>query len=117
MRRRAFIASLGLTGLAPLAALFAAPAAGPVPVTVPVVASFSILGDMVRQIGGTAVSVTALVGPDEDAHIYNPRPKDLRALKAARLLVQNGLGLEGWMVRLTDSAGFTGMTVTATDKV
>jgi len=82
-----------------------------------VVASFSILGDMVRQIGGTAVSVTALVGPDEDAHIYNPRPKDLRALKAARLLVQNGLGLEGWMVRLTDSAGFTGMTVTATDKV
>lgn len=109
MRRRTVIASLGLAALAP----FAAPAAEPVPV----VASFSILADMVRQIGGDAVSVTPLVGPNEDAHVFSPRPKDLRTLMAARLLVQNGLGLEGWMVRLTEAAGFKGTIVTATEKV
>jgi zinc/manganese transport system substrate-binding protein len=109
MRRRIVIASLGLAALTP----FAAPAAQPVPV----VASFSILADMVRQVGGDAVSVTPLVGPDADVHVYDPRPKDLRTLMAARLLVQNGLGLEGWMVRLTGSAGFEGTIVTATEKV
>jgi zinc/manganese transport system substrate-binding protein len=109
MRRRTVIASLGLAALRP----FAAPAAQPMPV----VASFSILADLVRQVGGDAVSVTSLVGPDEDAHVYDPRPKDLRTLMAARLLVQNGLGLEGWMVRLTGSAGFKGMTVTAAQTV
>ncbi|MFL5281170.1 MAG: metal ABC transporter solute-binding protein, Zn/Mn family, partial [Rhodopila sp.] len=100
MRRRAFIASLGLTSLAP----FAASAAEPVSV----VASFSILADMVQQVGGSRVAVTSLVGPDGDVHVYSPRPKDLRTLMAARLLVQNGLGLEGWMVRLIGAAGFKG---------
>jgi zinc/manganese transport system substrate-binding protein len=107
MRRRNFIA--GLTSLVP----FAARAAGPLPV----VASFSILADMVRQIGGNLVAATALVGPDGDVHIYDPRPKDLTTLTAASLLVQNGLGLEGWMVRLTGSAGFKGTVVTAAEKI
>jgi zinc/manganese transport system substrate-binding protein len=106
MRRRTLIASLGL-------APFAAHAAGPMAV----VASFSILADMVRQIGGERVTVTSLVGPDGDVHIYDPRPKDLRAVMAANLLVQNGLGLEGWMVRLTESAGFKGRIVTAAEAV
>jgi len=109
MRRRAFIASLGLTSLAPLAASAAEP--------VPIVASFSILADMVQQVGGSAVAVTSLVGPDGDVHVYSPRPKDLRTLMAARLLVQNGLGLGGWMVRLIGAAGFKGGVITAAGAV
>jgi zinc/manganese transport system substrate-binding protein len=106
MRRRSFIAALGLTPLA-------AHAAG----KVRVVASFSILADLTRQIGGEAVSVEALVGPDGDVHVYDPRPKDLRTLMAAGLLVRNGLGLEGWMDRLTDAAGYNGKVVVAAAQV
>lgn len=106
MRRRSFIAALGL---APLAARAAE--------RLRVVASFSILGDLVRQVGGDAVSVEALVGPNGDVHVYEPRPKDLRTLLAAGLLVRNGLGLEGWMDRLTQAAGFKGQVVVAAAKV
>jgi zinc/manganese transport system substrate-binding protein len=80
---------------------------------IPVVASFSILADMVRQIGGDAVSVTGLVPPDGDPHTYEPRPSDVRAIAASRLLVVNGLGLEGWMTRLVGSSGYRGPVVTA----
>ena len=66
-----------------------------------VVATFSVLADIVRQIGGLHTDVTALVPPDGDVHAYEPRPSDLRTLLAAGLLVENGLGLEGWMQRLT----------------
>jgi zinc/manganese transport system substrate-binding protein len=106
MRRRSFIAALGLTPLA-------ARAAG----KLRVVASFSILADLTRQIGGEVVSVEALVGPDGDVHVYDPRPKDLRTLMAAGLLVRNGLGLEGWMDRLTDAAGYKGKVVVAAAQV
>jgi zinc/manganese transport system substrate-binding protein len=83
----------------------------------PVVASFSVLGDMVRQIGGADVAVTVLVGPDSDSHVYEPSPSDTRRLATARLFVVNGLGLEGWIPRLIGSAGFKGRVVTATDGV
>lgn len=82
-----------------------------------VVASFSILGDLVRQVGGDAVSVDALVGPDGDVHVYEPRPRDLHTLMAAGLLVRNGLSLEGWMDRLTGAADFRGKVVVAAEKV
>jgi zinc/manganese transport system substrate-binding protein len=81
--------------------------------TLPVVASFSILGDLVRQIGGDAVAVTLLVGPDGDAHVYQPSPRDAKAIADAKLVVVNGLGLEGWMDRLIRSAQFKGIIVTA----
>lgn len=81
---------------------------------VPVVASFSILADMVREVGGTRVAVKALVGPDGDAHVYQPSPSDARALAGARLLVINGLDFEGWMPRLVSASGFTGKQVVAT---
>jgi zinc/manganese transport system substrate-binding protein len=83
----------------------------------PIVASFSILGDMVRQIGGDAVQVDTLVGPDGDAHVYQPRPADAKKLAAAKLFVVNGLGLEGWIARLMTSSGFTGGVVTASDGI
>ena len=81
---------------------------------VDVVASFSILGDMVRQVGGDRVRVTTLVGPDADAHVYRPTPADARAVAGARLLVINGLGFEGWIDRLTEASGYKGRIVTAT---
>ncbi|WP_232464640.1 metal ABC transporter substrate-binding protein [Bordetella genomosp. 8] len=82
-----------------------------------VVASFSILGDMARQIGGEDVQVDTLVGPDGDAHEYEPTPADARALSAARLLVVNGLNFETWLSRLVKSANFKGATVVASQGV
>jgi zinc/manganese transport system substrate-binding protein len=78
-----------------------------------VVATFSILGDLVREVGGDAVDVTILVGPDSDAHTYQPRPTDARALAGARVLVSNGLGFEGWIDRLAEAASFKGRRVVA----
>ncbi|MCA6124331.1 metal ABC transporter substrate-binding protein [Bradyrhizobium sp. WSM 1704] len=70
-----------------------------------VVASFSILADMVRNVGGNSVDVVALVGPDGDAHVYAPTPADVRKVAAARLLLVNGFGFEGWMPRLLQASG------------
>lgn len=84
--------------------------AGPVPV----VATFSILADIVRRVGGERVAVTALVGPDGDAHSYAPTPADAGRLASARLIVTNGLGFEGWMSRLIRSSGTRAGVVTAT---
>ncbi len=86
-------------------------------VPIPVVASFSILGDMVQSIGGEAVHVTTLVGPNGDAHVYQPTPHDAKAVALAQLVVVNGLGFEGWMSRLVRSSGFTGQMVVATEGV
>ena len=80
-----------------------------------IVASFSILGDLVREL--TGIKPTLLVGPDQDAHVFQPRPSDLRAVAAADLLVVNGLGFEGWMDRLAQSANFKGRIVVASDGI
>jgi zinc/manganese transport system substrate-binding protein len=88
--------------LALILVLLAAPSALAQPL--PVVASFSILADITRQVGGDAVHVTTLVPPDGDAHTYEPRPADLAAIRDAKLLVLNGMGLEGWMDRLAGAA-------------
>jgi zinc/manganese transport system substrate-binding protein len=81
------------------------------------VASFSILGDMVREVGGDRVEVTTLVGPNGDAHVYEPTPADAKNLAAASILFVNGLGFEGWMDRLETSSGFKGKTVVASTGV
>lgn len=81
----------------------------------PVIASFSILGDMVARVGGDRVSITTLVGPDADAHVYEPTPNDVKAVARAKLLVVNGLGFEGWMDRLAEASGYKGpVTVAST---
>jgi zinc/manganese transport system substrate-binding protein len=80
---------------------------------IPVVASFSILGDLVSVVGGDRVAVSTLVGPDQDAHVFEPRPADVKLVAQARLFVVNGLGFEGWLNRLTQSANFRGVTVVA----
>ena len=103
MLRRGFLTGLGLIP-------FAAHAATPLRA----VATFSVLGDMLHQIAGDAVRVTTLVPPDGDVHVYQPRPADLRAVTEAALLVENGLGLEGWLQRLTGAAEFHRTLVIAT---
>ena len=81
------------------------------------VASFSILADMVRNVGGERVKVTELVGPDGDAHEFSPTPADAKKLARADIFFVNGLGFEGWMERLETSSGFDGTTVVATKGV
>jgi zinc/manganese transport system substrate-binding protein len=82
-----------------------------------VVASFSILGDMVRQIAGDGVALRVLVGPETDAHAFQPRPSDAEAVRGAAIVVRNGLGFEPWLDRLLRSAGHRGIVVTASEGV
>jgi zinc/manganese transport system substrate-binding protein len=79
-----------------------------------VVASFSILGDFVKNVGGDRVDVTTLVGPNGDVHVYTPAPADAKKIADAKLLVINGLGLEGWLPRLLQASGSKAPIVTAT---
>lgn len=83
----------------------------------PVVASFSILGDIVHQIGGADVQVSTLVGPDGDAHSYEPTPADAKRLGSAQVLFVNGLGFETWLPGLTRSSGYKGTVVVASEGV
>ncbi|MBR1132288.1 metal ABC transporter substrate-binding protein [Bradyrhizobium iriomotense] len=78
-----------------------------------VVASFSILGDFVRNVGGDRINLTTLVGPDSDVHVYTPAPSDAKRVAEARLVIVNGLGLEGWLPRLVQSAGSKAQVITA----
>ncbi|MBU6457934.1 MAG: metal ABC transporter substrate-binding protein [Bradyrhizobium sp.] len=82
-----------------------------------VVASFSILGDFAKNVGGDRVEVTTLVGPNGDVHVYTPAPADARKIADAGLVVINGLGLEGWLPRLVQSSGSKAAIVTATDGI
>ncbi|MEE1612847.1 metal ABC transporter substrate-binding protein [Microvirga sp. CF3016] len=78
-----------------------------------VVATFSILGDMVRNVGGERVEVATLVGPNGDAHVYSPTPADGRRLTEARIVFTNGLKFEGWIDRLVKSSGTKAVKVEA----
>ena len=112
--RRALLLTLAGTVCLPLraqtASADAAPAAG-------VVASFSILADMARELAPAGTEVTALVGPDADAHVFEPRPADARRLAQADLVLVNGLGFEGWLDRLVKVSGFKGRLVVASQGV
>jgi len=79
-----------------------------------VVASFSILGDFVSNVGGDRVNVTTLVGPNGDVHVYTPTPADAKKIADARLVIINGLGLEGWLPRLIQASGGKAPIITAT---
>ncbi|MGH6793120.1 MAG: metal ABC transporter substrate-binding protein [Methyloceanibacter sp.] len=81
------------------------------------VASFSILGDMVKQVGGDRVEVVTLVEPDGDAHVFSPTPADAKTLAGADVFFVNGLGFEGWLQRLEKASGFKGRVVVTSDGV
>lgn len=93
-------------------ALLCVPAAAAEPLKV--AASFSILADMAREVGGAHVDVASLVGPGEDAHMFAPAPADAAVVAKADVIVINGLGFEGWMDRLVQSVDAKGLVVTAT---
>ena len=76
-----------------------------------VIATFSILGDIVANVGGDRVEIIALVGPDGDAHVFQPAPADAQAVAGAKVIVANGLGFEGWMDRLVEASGTTAAAV------
>lgn len=92
-------------------ALAPARAQGPLPV----VASFSIVGDLVQQVGGPDIALQVLVGPGSDAHAVQPTPAMARSVAGARVLFSNGLGFEGWMARFLKSANFKGQHVVLSD--
>lgn len=98
-----------------LSVSFAVPAWAAEPL--PVLTSFSILADITQQVGGERVTVSSLVGPNQDAHVYQPSPQDVKKLLASRVFVVNGLGFEGWIQRLTQSSQYRGQTVVASEKI
>ena len=82
-----------------------------------VVATFSILSDLVKNVGGDRVDARTLVGPNGDAHVYQPSPSDAKTLADAKVVFVNGLGFEGWMERLIKASGSKAPVVTATKGV
>jgi len=101
LNRRSWLAALA-------AVAFAAPALAqdaPPAQKLPVVATFSILGDLVHQVGGDRVRVSTLVGPNGDAHVFQPSPADAKKIAGAKVVFVNGLGFEGWIDRLVKSSG------------
>lgn len=82
-----------------------------------VVASFSILGDMVRQVAGDRVALRVLAGPETDAHLFQPRPSEAEAVRGADLVVRNGLGFEPWLDRLLRSTAYRGPVATASEGI
>jgi len=78
-----------------------------------VVASFSVLGDITKELGGDKIALTTLVGPNQDSHVYKPTPFDVQTLAKADVIVVNGLAFEGWISRLEESSGFEGVRVVA----
>lgn len=104
--RRLLLASAAATALA-----FATPALAQEKLKV--VATFSIIADMVARVGGDRVEIITLVGPDGDAHVYQPSPADAQAVADAALIVANGLEFEGWMERLVEASGTKATIVTA----
>ncbi|MEM8578188.1 MAG: zinc ABC transporter substrate-binding protein [Pseudomonadota bacterium] len=103
-----------MSATAALALVAAHPALAQSDETLSVVATFSIIGDMTQRIGGDAVAVTTLVGPDGDAHVYQPTPADARAVASSDVLIVNGLEFEGWLDRLAEASSFSGDMVVAT---
>lgn len=114
-RRRSLFPALCATALLMLGALIQPARAAEPALTV--VATFSILGDFTQRIGGERVRVHTLVGPNADAHVYQPTPADGKTLARAALVVSNGLGFEGWIERLVKSSGYRGELLVASQGV
>lgn len=104
IRALAFILALSVSGAAWASPLKA-------------VASITIIADMVHEVGGDLVEVKSIVGPDGDAHSFEPSPNDSKAMSAAQIVFVNGLGLDHWIEKLTTSSGFKGPLVVVTTGV
>ena len=82
-----------------------------------VVASFSVVADLAHDLAGDDAEIASLVGPDGDAHAYQPTPADAQMIAAAKIVVVNGLGLDSWVDRLEHAAGFAGRTIVASEGI
>ncbi|MCU5771985.1 metal ABC transporter substrate-binding protein [Erwiniaceae bacterium BAC15a-03b] len=98
-----------------LAALIGSPLA--LAKTVETVASFTVLADIVQQVGGEHVKVKSLVGPNGDPHSFEPTPQDSQALSQADVVFVSGLGMEGWMDRLVTASGYKGTVIVASNGI
>jgi zinc/manganese transport system substrate-binding protein len=107
-----WLRSVWLLGALFAVACLASPASASDPIKV--VASFSILGDLVKNLGGSHVEVVNLVGPNGDPHVFDPSPKDASLIADARIVVVNGLGLEGWLDRLVTASNKQAAVIVAT---
>ena len=107
-RRHAIVAATALLVAAPLRAQER---------RLKVIASFSILGDFVRNVGGDRVEVRDLVGPNGNAHVFEPSPADAKAVADAKLVFVNGLGFEGWLDRLVKASGTKATIVVASNGI
>ena len=112
MLRRCLIASTAvlvatLAGLAPAVAQE----------KLKVIATFSILADFVKNVGGDRLELRTLVGPNADAHVYSPSPSDAKALSDAKIVFINGLGYEGWITRLVKASASKAAIVVASKGV
>ena len=115
---RKFLKAVGAAALAASVGLaFATSAEAAKKVRLKVSVSFSVLGDIVGEVAGDHVDLTAIVGPDIDPHTYSPTPDDARGLAEADLIFINGLGFEGWIERLVTASGTTARIVTVSDGV
>lgn len=85
------------------------------PGKVRVVATYSVLGDLVKNVAGDGADVVTLVGPDGDAHTFEPTPKDAVSLAEADLVFENGVGFETWLDKLYSSSGTRARRVVVTD--
>lgn len=114
MREESHLSGILRALLALLLTVFGLHLPGQAQTRLPVVATFSILGDFTRIVGGARIDLSVLVGPGGDAHVYQPAPADAQKLAAARLVIANGLGFEGWMERLVKASGSKAQMVIAT---
>ena len=103
---------IALAALALIAMLQAVPASAQEKIKA--IASFSILNDFVKNVGGDRVEVTSLVPPNGDAHVYAPSPADAKKLADAKIVFTNGLGFEGWIPRLVKASGTKAAVIVAT---
>ncbi len=110
LRRRTAIATLALAAI-----VQAVPALAQEKVKV--VATFSILADLVKNVGGDRLEIVSLVAPNGDAHVYAPSPADAKTLADAKVVFTNGLGFEGWIPRLVKASGTRAAVIVASKGV
>lgn len=82
-----------------------------------IVTSFSVLEDMVKTITGPLCKVQSIVGPNQDAHVFEPKPTTNALILGADAVIINGLGFEGWMDRLLKASSYRGPVITATQYI
>ncbi|HBN22109.1 MAG TPA: ABC transporter substrate-binding protein, partial [Holosporales bacterium] len=82
-----------------------------------VTASFSILGDVIKNVGGNLVTVNVIVGPNQDTHVYKPTPDDNVLIVNSDLVIINGLSFETWFERLVSASGYTKPVIVASQGI